>query len=213
MPLVHVLLGRILELRQLQGRPDVCDDLGLWPRKQREDRPSEKPDHRDVMLGDLHAELPQTCEGVKGLGFAEGIYRMELVTILQAILHEALALLEHCDILPEGVRHGVLETPGQEGDVLPFRHQACEGLLVRCQDGMVVPANKVALHAEKGVLVSEVGITQPIHFARGFDELRVVGAIDGETGGQATVWVEREACLVLCEVRQLAPQLSLLVIV
>eukprot|EP00445_Apocalathium_hangoei_P055282 CAMPEP_0204058880 /NCGR_PEP_ID=MMETSP0360-20130528/136720_1 /ASSEMBLY_ACC=CAM_ASM_000342 /TAXON_ID=268821 /ORGANISM="Scrippsiella Hangoei, Strain SHTV-5" /LENGTH=111 /DNA_ID=CAMNT_0051006439 /DNA_START=228 /DNA_END=564 /DNA_ORIENTATION=+ len=110
--------------------------------------PTEEADHRDVRLGDLHPQASQACEGVVGAGFTKGIDGMQSVTVLQAILDEALPFPNDCTLLAVLESDCILEATWDQSAGLASLHEPRHAPFVAALDGPVLAAVGLGNHPE-----------------------------------------------------------------
>mmetsp|Transcript_57928 Transcript_57928/g.125809 ORF Transcript_57928/g.125809 Transcript_57928/m.125809 type:complete len:337 (-) Transcript_57928:516-1526(-) len=139
-PLVHLLLGRFGDDRELQRLANVGVHLGVFAREERHQRLSEKGNPWNGKGVEPQAEGEKTREGRVRVALSEGVDGLQLVPELECILDEPLSRRQKGPILPLAEERRVLEPPRDDREGALLTHVPCEDLPGR----RVEPARDVA---------------------------------------------------------------------
>mmetsp|Transcript_48932 Transcript_48932/g.153714 ORF Transcript_48932/g.153714 Transcript_48932/m.153714 type:complete len:274 (-) Transcript_48932:188-1009(-) len=151
-PFAHLLWSRLLELWELQRRPDARRDRHVSPREEGHPRRAKEHDSGDAEPVEPEAGLEQVRERGVRLRLAKGVDGREGVPVLQRVLDQALPVRHGGALAPLHVERRVLEAARDDAHVAPLRHPARQVLPRRGLE----PARDVTEHLEESRPLAQV---------------------------------------------------------
>mmetsp|Transcript_36429 Transcript_36429/g.96897 ORF Transcript_36429/g.96897 Transcript_36429/m.96897 type:complete len:201 (+) Transcript_36429:370-972(+) len=189
MPLIDIGIGWLVNPWQFQGWANESEQLRR--RSGQHGQPPHAHGHHswDSKIVQPESKIPKTVEDTVRFTLSKTEHGMQLVSILEAILHEALAILQNHAINSAFKACSFLESTRNHADRFSFTHQREHSFFAAVAETTMRTLECVKKDPCQQTFVPQSTINDVVTLSNGLMELRLEHDIRHPTDGKNPVWM------------------------